>query len=45
MKSALLVFIGTSVLFMAYGIGCKDTALILDGFLLFIYSTLFLLII
>ena len=45
MKASLLVFIGASLMFMAYGIGCKDTALILDGLLLFIYATLFLLII
>ena len=45
MKAALLVFICTSLLFMAYGIGCKDTDLILDSLLLVIYSTLLLLII
>lgn len=45
MKATLLVFIGTSLLSMTYGIGCKDTDLILDSLILVIYSTLFLLII
>ena len=45
MKAAFLTFIGISALFVAYGIGCKDTDLILDSLLLVIYSTLFLLII